>query len=53
MKLLANKPEQRYQTPRELMAELQRIGRSLGMSVAATPAGGDAPNRKEGGGSSG
>lgn len=32
MKLLAKQPELRYQTPRELIADLQRVARSIGMS---------------------
>lgn len=39
MKLLAKKPEQRYQTPTELMAELQRLARSLGVSLAVSKPG--------------
>jgi serine/threonine protein kinase len=40
MQLLAKQPEQRYQTPRNLIADLQRIARLLGVSVAAPTAGG-------------
>jgi hypothetical protein len=38
MRLLAKQPEQRYQTPGELIADLQRIARLLGVSVVATKA---------------
>lgn len=36
MQLLAKNPEQRYQTPRELIADLQRMARVHGVSVADT-----------------